>query len=260
MRNTFYKLALGIVGTFVLLPSLWAGPGPGDADYPTANNTDRHKQKVAAVQSGDYDLALVGDSITQCLETGGEWAPLKAVWDKYYAPRKAINLGYSGYRTENILWNLQNGELDFKRSPKVFRILIGTNNTDDQHYKTVHTGEQTFAGIKAIVDLIRSRHPASRILILKILPCGGPGDVTAYSRKYNRSAQAMATVRRTNELIETLADGKQVYCLDVGQVFRRADGSINTDLMPDMIHPNGAGAEAMAAAMEPTLRQLLDQK
>jgi lysophospholipase L1-like esterase len=249
---------LGLAVGACLGSLLQAAPTAGDADFPAQRDNARHQQKIEDVRSGDYELVLVGDSITQCLESGGEWAPLKVVWDKYYAPRKAINLGYSGYRTENILWNLQSGELDFKRSPKVFRILIGTNNTDDQHYKTVHTGEQTFAGIKAIVALIQARHPASRILILKILPCGGPGDATDYKRKYNRSAQAMAALRRANELIETLADDRQVFCLDVGHVFRRADGSINTDLMPDMIHPNGAGAEAMAAALEPTLRRLLE--
>lgn len=261
MRNTpvLHSLA-ALLGVGLLLPSLRAEPGPGDADFASGKDTARHQQKVAAVRSGEYDLALVGDSITQCLESGGEWAPLQAVWEKYYAPLKAINLGYSGYRTENILWNLQNGELDFGRSPKVFRILIGTNNTDDQHYKTVHSGEQTFAGIKAIVELIRSRHPASRILLVKILPCGGPGDLTDYKRKYNRSGQAMESVRRVNELLETLADGRHVFCVDVGNVFRRADGTLDTERMPDLVHPNAAGAEAMAAALDPTLRRLLEER
>ena len=76
---------------------------------------------MKAVKSGDYDLVLIGDSITHCIgDFGGEWAPIKEVWKTYYAPRKAINLGYSGYRTENILWNLKNGELEFKNPPKVF--------------------------------------------------------------------------------------------------------------------------------------------
>jgi lysophospholipase L1-like esterase len=54
-----------------------------------------------------------------------------------------------------------------------------------------------------------------------------------------------------------LADGKQVFWLDVNPVFLRPDGSINTDLMPDLIHPNAAGAEAWAQAIEPTLMKLL---
>ena len=71
------------------------------------------------VRTGDYDLVLIGDSITQCIGDGsGEWVPVKAIWKKHYEPRKGINLGYGGYRTENILWNLSNGELESRDLPK----------------------------------------------------------------------------------------------------------------------------------------------
>ncbi len=241
------------------LPAAASTPKAGDADFPTPRPGTRHAEKVAAVKSGHYDLVLIGDSITQTLGEGGgdEWAPMKPVWEKHYAPRHAINLGYSGYRTEDILWNLENGELDFNPSPKVVMLLIGTNNTDDQHYPRVHSADQVFAGTKAIVGLIRQRHPTTKILILRIFPCGGPGDRTDFHRKYNRSAQAMEATRRAGELTEQLADGKNVFWLDIGYVFLRPDGSINTDLMPDLIHPNAAGAEAWTQAVEPTLAPLM---
>lgn len=233
-------------------------PQTAPADQPSGQGGARHTAKVAAVKAGGYDLALIGDSITQCLgDSDGEWAPLKAVWDRYYTPLKAINLGYSGYRTENILWNLQNGELDFPTSPKVFRLLIGTNNLDDQHYQTIHTAEQVFAGTKAIVDLIKSRHPSSKILIIRILPCGGPGDTTPYQRKYNRSAAAMEALIKAGAMTASLADDRQVFWLDLNSVFRTPEGVLKVDLMPDMIHPNANGAEAMAAAMAPMLDRLL---
>lgn len=238
--------------------SVPAQPKPGDADFPLPTPSNRHTEKVAAVKSGRYELVLIGDSITQTVGEGGEeWASMKPVWEKHFAPRQAINLGYSGYRTENILWNLENGELEFNPSPKVMMLLIGTNNTDDQHYPKVHSAEQVFAGTKAIVERIRHRHPTTRILILRIFPCGGPGDRTEFHRKYNRSAGAMASVRRAGELTAKLADGVNVFWLDIGQVFLRPDGSINTDLMPDLIHPNAAGAEVWAQAVEPTLARLM---
>ena len=237
-----------------------AVPSAGDPDFPhilfqaSPALVRRHAEKVKAVQSGKYDLALIGDSITQNMEG------FKASWEKYYAPRHAIDLGYSGFRTEDILGNLTNGELDFKVSPKVFMLLIGTNNTDDQHYKTVHTGEGVYDGTKAIVDLIKSRHPTSRILVLHILPCGGPGDTTTAAgvrRVYNRSAQCIEYNRRAGELVEKLADNKQVFFLNIDHVFRRPDGSLNSDLMPDLIHPNEAGADAMAAAIASVLDRLM---
>lgn len=94
-------------------------PQPGDADFPTEARSDRHAQKVAEVRSRDFDLVMIGDSITHTLgEMPGEpYGPLREVWDRHFAPRNAINLGYSGFRTENILWNLANGELEFRKSP-----------------------------------------------------------------------------------------------------------------------------------------------
>lgn len=231
---------------------------PADQPLRTkGSESARHKAKVEAVKTGSHDLVLIGDSITQCLEDGGEWKPLNRVWEKYYAPRRALNLGYSGQRTEDVLWRLHNGELDFSSSPRVFMLLIGTNNTDDQHYPTVHNAEQLVAGTKAIVDLIKARHPSSKILVLRVLPCGGPRDKTSYHRSYNRSEDMQAVLRDAHARMSGLADNRQVFYLDVNSVFLSPDGTVNPALMPDLIHPNAEGAEALAAAIKPTLDRLL---
>jgi lysophospholipase L1-like esterase len=150
--------------------------------------------------------------------------------------------------------------LEFKRPPKVFRILVGTNNLDDQNYPKTHTAEQVFTGTKAIVDLIRSKFPDSKILILRILPSGGSKDKTTYHRVYCRSDNAIQALRNAGAMTSALADGKNVFWLDINYVFLRPDGTINPDLMPDLIHPNAAGHEAMAQAMEPELARLLGDK
>ena len=235
-----------------------AFPKLGDADFPTASPSARHTEKVAAVRSGRYDLVLIGDSITHTLgELGGKYEPLQVVWERHFAPRHAINLGYSGYRTEQILWNLQDGELGFAVSPKVAILLIGTNNSDDRHFAKVHTAEEIFAGTKAIVDLIRQRHPTTKILLLRIFPRGGDAEKGVSPPPFNSSTQCIETCRRAGELTAKLADGKQVFWLDVNYVFLNPDGTINTDLMWDLLHPSPAGAEAWAQAIEPTLAQLL---
>jgi lysophospholipase L1-like esterase len=213
---------------------------------------------VAAIHSGQYDLVLIGDSITHTLgELGGKYEPFKSVWERHYAPRRAINLGHNGYRTEQILWNLQNGELEFNPSPKVITLLIGTNNSDDRHFQNVHTAEQIFAGTKAIVDLIRSRHPTTKILVLRIFPRGGDGETGISPPTFNSSAQCINTCRRAGALTAQLADGKHVFWLDVNHVFLNADGTINRDMLWDLLHPSLAGAEAWAQAIEPTLAELM---
>jgi lysophospholipase L1-like esterase len=264
MRNMKFsmRLAFPVCLVLALAQSLsMAAPKPGDADYPAASPSARHTEKVAAVKSGNYDLVLIGDSITHTIgELGGKYEPLKAVWEKHFAPRRAINLGHNGYRTENILWNLLNGELDFPRSPKVAMILIGTNNSDDRHFARVHTPEEILAGTKAIVELIRRRHPTTKILVLRIFPRGGDSEKAVSLPAFNSSAKCIETCRRAGQLTAQLADGRQVFWLDVNHVFLRPDGTINTDLMWDLLHPGPAGTEAWAQAVEPTLAQLMGDK
>jgi len=249
-----------------VMPAVAAVEAPklGDADFPNPSPNVRHTQKVAAVKSGNYDLVMIGDSITHTLQGfGGKYAPLDTVWAKHFAPRRAINLGFNGYRTENILWNLQEGELEFAKSPKLFIILIGTNNADDRHFASVHTPEQIFAGTKAIVNLIRKRHPTSKILVLRIFPRGGDSESGVSAPEFKASAKCIETCRHAGELTAKLADRKHVFWLDINQIFLKPDGTINTDLMWDLLHPSPAGAEAWAQAIEPTMMRLMadsDQK
>lgn len=174
---------------------------------------------------------------------------MKAVWDQFYAPHKAINLGHNGQRTEQILWNLQNGEIDFVRAPKVAMLLTGTNNVDDRHFKRTHTAEKIFTGTKAIVDLIRKKHPTTKILVLRIFPRGGDDEKSVSPPYFNSSAQCIETCRRAGELTKQLADGKQVFWPDLTEVFLRADSTINTDLMWDLLHTSPKGAEAVESSL-----------
>ena len=235
---------------------------PGDADFPTKNVNPRHEEKVKAVQVGTFDLALIGDSITHTLGdmNDGKYAPNQAVWKRHFEPRRAINLGMNGQRTEEILWNLQNGQLEFTQSPKVMVLLIGTNNADDRHFARTHSPEEIFAGTRAIVELIRRRHPSSKILIVRIFPRGGDGEKGVSPPAFNSSAQCIETCRRAGELTSRLADGQHVFWMDVNQVFLRADGTINTNLMWDLLHPSPAGAEAWVQAIEPTLAKLMGDR
>ena len=236
-------------------------PQLGDADFPRPSPSARHDQKVKEVRSKNYDVVMVGDSITHTLgELGGKYEPMKKVWNKHFLPLNTINLGYNGYRTEQILWNLQNGELEFKKSPKVFILLIGTNNTDDRHFKKVHNAEEIFTGTKAIVTTIQKRHPKTKILVLRIFPRGGDDEKGISPPAFNSSAKCIETCRQAGELTRQLADGKKVFWLDINKIFLQEDGSINSELMWDLLHPSPSGAETWVNAIMPTLRKLLNNK
>jgi len=198
------------------------------------------------ISKDKFDLIMIGNSITNNFEK----PQYQAVWRQFFAPRKALNLGYSGYRTENIIWNIQNGELD-GQSPKVIVLEIGTNNIDEKNYPTRHTSGQLAGGIETIVDLLRKKLPDTKIIILRCFPgCYGGPNPTSHR----------AILERASDIASGLADGKNVFFCDVNHVFINMDGSINQELMPDWLHPSPAGAKAWARAMEPLLSELMGDK
>lgn len=228
--------------SFVLLLPLSAEENPAEVAVPQRGMEARHQQKCKAIAEHQYDLILVGDSITHNFEKP-EYQP---VWQQYFAPRNAINLGYSGGRTENIIWNLQNGEL-VGQSPKVITLMIGTNNADQKNYPTHHSGEQIAGGIKSIIAVMREKCPNAKILLLRCFPgaYGGPGPT-----------EHRATLDAASAIAMKLADNEHVFFCDVNQLFLEADGKIKQELMPDWLHPSPEGARRWAEAMEPTLSKL----
>jgi lysophospholipase L1-like esterase len=219
----------------------------------------RHLKKTILISKNKYQLVFIGNSIIHTLgEFGGKYKDLKQVWLKHLKPLNALNLGYSGYRTENILWNLKNGELNFKYDPKLIVLLIGTNNADNRRFETVNTAEEIAEGTREIVNLIRQKLPATKILILRIFPRGGDKERGIGKNVFHSSDTCINTVLKTGLLTKALADNKTIFWKDINDVFLKKDGSINEKRMPDLLHPNAAGAEAWVAGILPEIKKLLE--
>ncbi len=199
---------------------------------------NRHQQKLAAAQNTDCQLLFIGDSITHGWEGAG-----RKVWAEYYAKRKPFNLGFSGDRTEHVLWRLNHGKLaNFK--PKVAVIMIGTNNTGHSMQKASETAE----GIKAIITKLHQHSPDTKVLLLAIFPrCAKP----------NHPVRVLNT--QINTIIKTYADGNRVHFLDLSPAFLTKDGILPRKVMPDLLHPHAHGYRLWAKAMEPKLKELLGE-
>ena len=231
---------LPTIGFIVMSTALQANPAT--VPVPQGGFEQRHKEKVSELSKHKFDLLMVGDSITHNFEKP-EYQP---IWRQFFGPRNAINLGYSGARTENIIWNLQHGELT-NQSPKVITLLIGTNNADETNYPTHHTATQIAGGVRVILDLIQAKLPKTKVLLLAPFPYGErPGD---------NSRGIVLT--KTAELCKSFADNKHVYFLNLTPVFVRENGVMNKALMPDLLHPSPTGALLWAKGMEPLLSQLM---
>ena len=100
-------------------------PCPPDAGWTKSWWMPRHNQKKEQARAGGAPVVFVGDSITHNWESAG-----KGQWNKYFAAGRyrALNLGFSGDRTEHVLWRLDHGELSGYEAKAVV-LMIGTNNT-----------------------------------------------------------------------------------------------------------------------------------
>ncbi len=209
----------------------------------------RHQEKLAELRSRRVDLVWLGDSITQDWERQGppEWRDFAPVWQHFYGDRNAVNLGFRGDNTGHLLWRMRNGELDGIQ-PRAAVVLIGANNLGRVHW----SAPQTLAGIVAVVDELRSRLPATRVLLLGILP-------SVRSKYVSRTANAV-----NRDLAQRYAPGGDVTFMDLFQLFMR-DGQVDrTQFFDDQLdppdpplHPTAQAQARMAEAIEPTLAAML---
>lgn len=235
-RASCGKMRLMLTG---LLPALVMFQGQLVATTPAERLNEgwwkeRHERCVEMTRKGGIDVVFLGDSITQ------GWEGQKA-WDRDLAPLKAGNFGFSGDRTEHVLWRLEHGEI-LGLNPKAIVIMIGTNNVGHGSSNS----EQAAQGVGAIVKKLREGLPNAKILLLGVFPRGEqPNDPL-------RLAVGDITKR-----ISALNDGKHVFFKDIGPAFVRIDGTLRTLLMPDRLHLNEAGYEIWAKAILPDLKALL---
>jgi lysophospholipase L1-like esterase len=201
----------------------------------------RHEGFVQEARKGGIDILFLGDSITDGWRNTGS-----NVWNKYYAPRHAANFGIGGDRTQHVLWRMEKGELDGIK-PKVVVLMIGTNNTgkEKDNGKIRNTVPETIEGVQAVVKELRAKLPDSKILLLAIFPRSTLND------------PQRAQVALINTVIAKLDDGRRVKFLDIDPKFLEADGTLSTNIMPDLLHPNEQGYQIWADAMGPALDEML---
>lgn len=197
----------------------------------------RHEAINERLEKGNVDLLFIGDSITHGWENVG-----KDVWEKYYAPRNAVNMGFGGDRTQHVLWRLEHSNFE-NISPKLAILMIGTNNSNG----TDNTAEEIADGIITICQRLHTQFPKMKILMLAIFPRNTrPGA----QREKNAKASLLAS---------KIADGKMIHYLDINDKFLTEDGELTRKIMPDFLHPNKTGYKIWAETIEPKVAELMGE-
>ena len=223
------------------------GPPPADVAAPRtdSNSMIAHRQLLAKRTQGKIDLYFEGNSITR--RWGGtDYPQFLANWKENFFGWNAADFGWGGDRTENILWRLEQGELDGV-NPKVIVLLAGTNNVGGRPGGDEKVADIT-RGVRAIVELMHRKAPNATIVLTAIFPRNGAGA---------DSLAVIPEIRRINANIAQLADGKTVRWIDVNDKLADANGKLHDGMMMDGLHPTLKGYQLWADALRPILTELL---
>jgi lysophospholipase L1-like esterase len=228
--------------------SLQAQTVPSDrpASRTDPNSQIAHQQLLAKTKQGRIDIYFEGDSITRRWGAT-DYPELLENWKKNFFGWNAADFGWGADRVENILWRLENGELDGV-NPKVIVLLAGTNNVGN---KVPPEGIEAAAanvtkGLAAVVRVMRSKAPSAVIVLMGIFP-------------RNDNLAVMPEIERINANLAAMADGRKSRYLNINDRLADHDGNLHAGMMNerDKLHPLLNGYQVWADALKPLFTDLL---
>jgi lysophospholipase L1-like esterase len=236
--------------TVAAVAELWA-----QADQPVPrsdqNSQLAHQQLLAKAakaknHDGRIDVYFEGDSITRRWGAT-DYPQLLENWKKNFFGWNAADFGWGADRVENILWRLENGELDGV-NPKVIVLLAGTNNVGN---RVPAAGidvvvDNVTKGLAAVVRVMQSKAPNAVIILMGIFP-------------RNDNMEVMPEIDRINTNLAKIADGRKIRYLNINGQLADRDGKLHEGMMnaSDKLHPMINGYQVWADALKPILTELL---
>jgi lysophospholipase L1-like esterase len=224
-------------------------PRPGPPDQPSprtdANSQLAHTQLLEKARKGGTDIYFEGDSITRRWgASDAQYKDLLANWNQNFFGWNAADFGWGVDRIENILWRLQNGELDGV-NPKVIVLLAGINNVGARPGDDAKVAGIT-RGIKAILDTLQAKAPNATIILTAIFP-------------RNDNMAVVPEINQINRNIAQFADGKRIRFLNVNDKLADKDGRLFDGMMNpgDKLHPTVKGYQVWADGLKPIFTELL---
>lgn len=220
-------------------------------DQPVArtdqNSLTAHAQLLEKARKGGIDIYFEGDSITRRWGTSdSSYRDFLANWNRNFFGWNAADFGWGADNLQNILWRLQNGELDGVH-PKIIVLLGGTNNLGG----TLPPGseeakiEDVTRGIKATLELMRQKAPEATIVLMGITPRNDGG------------TEIVPVIDKINERISDFADGKKILYLNINAQLADSDGRLFDGMTVDRLHLSAKGYQVWADALKPIFTELL---
>jgi len=224
---------------FAALAILHVALAQTDATRRTDTNSQlAHEQLLAKRNRGRIDIYFEGDSITRRWGAT-DYPQLLENWRANFFGWNAADFGWGADRVENILWRLENGELDGV-DPKVIVLLAGTNNVGNTAVANVTER------LAAVLRVMQAKAPNAVIILMGIFP-------------RNDNMTVMPEIDQINANLAKMADGHKIRYLNVNDKLADAVGKLYDGMMNanDKLHPTLKGYQVWADALKPVFTELL---
>jgi len=201
--------------------------------HPTLQSasTARHDLLVSEASKSSPRVLFLGDSLTDRWRGEGSKA-----WNAILKTNEGFNAGIDNDRTENVLFRIKNGSLNFASPPEICILLIGINNLGGDR----DTPYGTSRGVEEIAKELRRRLPETKVVIVGLLPSG----------EFSRGT--LSRRARTNRILSKLNIPGTTF-VDFSEQFLNDRGGIKTQLSTDNLHLSEKGYELLAKCLSPHL-------
>ena len=253
-RSRKFRAARTFIAAGLLVPAmlqfstvaLLAEPGSASLPAPRSdtNSLLAHKQLVEKARRGGIDVYFVGDSITRRWGAiDPQYRELFRNWQTNFFGWNAANFGWGGDKIENIIWRLQNGELDSVH-PKVIVVLAGINNLGNQPAPPEKI-DDIVGGLKYLVEICQAKAPEATIILTAIFP-------------RNDNMAVVAGINEINRKMAGWVDGKRVRFVDINDRIADTSGRLLPGMVnADHLHPTVKAYQVWADALRPIFTELL---
>jgi lysophospholipase L1-like esterase len=223
------------------------------ADQPMArtdaNSLKAHEQLMAKRTQGKIDVYFMGDSITRRWGASDrQYADLLRNWNENFKGWNAADFGWGGDKTQNMLWRLEQGELDGV-NPKIIVLMAGTNNIGNLSpaEDTDARAAEAVRGVAAVLKELRARAPNATVVLMGITP-------------RSDNIQVMPIIDAANRGIAKLADGRRIRYLNINARLVDGHGVLVPGMTSDGLHLTAKAYQLWADALKPTLVERLGPK
>ena len=234
---------------WVALVGYSAFAGPADQPVPQGNQkfAAAHADLREKAKQGGIDVYFEGDSITRRWQ-GNDYPEHQKNWNENFYGWNAADFGWGGDSIANVLYRLNDGELDGV-NPKVIVLLVGTNNIGNvPQPDDAALVADVVRGIEAILKIFHEKAPHAKIILTGITPRNDD--------KVNGTAM-MPTINKINAAIANFADGDRVRYLNINNQLADETGRLREGMTEDRLHLSVKGYQAWADALKPILAEWL---